>query len=169
VSHAQVYPGISSSHLVVYCLSRRHSFQLSLWEMFRLIISALVLSYVELVSPSPAMVRNHITHPAPNATELASHAHRRISARQAFAPITTCGYVDGDPQSPRTADPGYGCRVDTANGLWGFCPTSVISAKDCGLAGMCVDEHSCTAGCGRLSDRSDITTFSWLVAPWLRG
>ena len=71
---------------------------------------------------------------------------------------TTCGYKDGDPQSARTAQSGYGCRVDTANGLWGFCPTTVISAEDCGLAGVCVDSHSCTEGCGRLSDRVDITT-----------
>ncbi|KAF2851232.1 hypothetical protein T440DRAFT_529240, partial [Plenodomus tracheiphilus IPT5] len=47
----------------------------------------------------------------------------------------TCGYQKGDPKSARTAQSGYGCRVDTANGLWGFCPTAVISAKDCGLAG----------------------------------
>jgi hypothetical protein len=76
---------------------------------------------------------------------------------------TTCGYKDGNPQSARTAQSGYGCRVDTANGLWGFCPTTVISAKDCGLAGVCVDSHSCTEGCGRLSNRADITTFSWSV------
>lgn len=131
-------------------------------------IILVVLTSMELVSPSPAIIRSRIGPFGPNATELASHAHERMFERQAFAPITTCGYVDGDAQSPRTADPGYGCRVDTANGLWGFCPTSVISAKDCGLAGMCVDEHSCTAGCGRLSDRSDITTFSWSVAPWLQ-
>ncbi|KAF1969438.1 hypothetical protein BU23DRAFT_476798 [Bimuria novae-zelandiae CBS 107.79] len=71
-----------------------------------------------------------------------------------------CGYRDGDPQSPRTAQPGYECRVDTANGLWGFCAATVISARDCGLAGVCVDSRSCTEGCGRLFDRADITTFS---------
>jgi hypothetical protein len=77
----------------------------------------------------------------------------------------TCGYQEGDPQSARTAQPGYGCSVDTANGLWGFCPTTVISVKDCGLAGVCVDSHSCIEGCGRLSERRDITTFSWSVIP----
>jgi len=76
---------------------------------------------------------------------------------------TTCGYKDGDPQGARTAQSGYRCRVNTANGLWGFFPKTVISTQDCGLAGMCVDSHSCTKGCGRLSDRSDITTFSWSV------
>lgn len=77
----------------------------------------------------------------------------------------TCGYSDGDPQKPRTAQPGYDCRVDTANGLWGFCPTTVKIATDCGLAGVCVDSRSCTEGCGRLTDRPDITTFSWSVIP----
>jgi len=75
----------------------------------------------------------------------------------------TCGYQDGDPQNPRTAQSGYGCRVDTANGLWGFCPKTVIAASDCGLAGVCVDSHSCTEGCGRLSGHAHITTFSWSV------
>jgi hypothetical protein len=76
---------------------------------------------------------------------------------------TTCGYKDGDPRSARTAESGYECRVDTANGLWGFCSTTVASAKDCGLAGVCVDNNLCTEGCGRLSNRANIITFSWLV------
>lgn len=81
---------------------------------------------------------------------------------------TTCGYKNGDPQSARTAQSGYRCRVDTANGLWGFCPTTVISAADCGLAGVCVDNHSCTDGCGRLTGRVDIATFSWSVTYVIR-
>lgn len=80
-------------------------------------------------------------------------------------PVITCGYADGKIQEPRTAAFGYGCRVDTANGLWGFCPTTVISARDCGLAGLCVDAYACTSGCGRLTSRRDITTFSWYVRP----
>ncbi|KAH9862847.1 hypothetical protein J1614_010940 [Plenodomus biglobosus] len=83
-----------------------------------------------------------------------------ISSIATASHATICGYQDGDPQSARTAQSGYGCRVDTANGLWGFCPTTVISAEDCGLAGVCVDNHSCTQGCGRLSGRAQITTFS---------
>jgi hypothetical protein len=169
VLSCRMYLGIPFLLLVIRCSTRCHSFQHSFSEMFRSIISVFVIwSSVKLVSSSPAMVRGRIAPLAPEATEPASRADEHILKRQAFSPVTTCGYVNGDPQSPRTADPGYGCRVDTANGLWGFCPTSVISAKDCGLAGMCVDEHSCTSGCGRLSDRSDVTTFSWLVAPQLR-
>jgi len=76
--------------------------------------------------------------------------------------ISTCGYVDGDPNQPRTANPGFDCRSDTLNGLWGFCPTTVIAATDCGLAGNCVDLHGCTSGCGIFGNPS-ITTFTWCV------
>ena len=119
------------------------------------------LAILELVSASPTQPRSRTTPTAPNVTEPASF--ERLAERQAFAPVTTCGYGNGDPDDPRTADSGYGCRVDTANGLWGFCPTSVISAKDCGLAGMCVDSNSCKDGCGRLFNRADVTTFTWLI------
>jgi hypothetical protein len=76
-----------------------------------------------------------------------------------------CGYMDGDPQIARSAAPGYECRVDTSNGLWGFCLTTMIASHDCYLAGVCVDTHSCTEGCGRLSGRADITTLTWSVIP----
>jgi hypothetical protein len=146
--------------------TRRRSFQHSFKRMSgSLFLIIITLSSLELVSSSSTTVRSQIAPVAPNATQPAAHMHERIHERQASAPITTCGYLDGNPQNPRTADPGYVCRVDTANGLWGFCPTSVSSAKDCGLAGLCIDNHSCTTGCGRLFDRADITTFTWLVAP----
>lgn len=120
-----------------------------------------VLTALNFASPSLAMIRNGITSlPSLSATALARH---QLHNRQNAEHITTCGYLDGNPKSSRTADPGYGCRVDTARGLWGFCPTTVISASDCGLAGFCVESHSCTSGCGRLSDRTDVTTFSWLA------
>ncbi|KAM0461765.1 hypothetical protein ACHAO4_000950 [Trichoderma viride] len=54
--------------------------------------------------------------------------------------MSTCGFQNGDPNKMRTADPGFDCRVDTMNGLWGFCPVTVIAATDCGLAGSCVDQ-----------------------------
>jgi hypothetical protein len=120
-----------------------------------------VLSALELVSTSPALLRSRTAPALPNITEPPSY--EGLDKRQAPIPVKTCGYGNGDPNDPRIADPSYGCRVDSSNGLWGFCPTTVISAKDCGLAGMCVDSHSCTAGCGRLFNRPDITTFQWLV------
>ena len=74
----------------------------------------------------------------------------------------TCGFHDGDPDRPRTAEDGFDCRIDTERGLWGFCPTTVIAASDCGLAGNCVDEHECSRGCG-IRGTSGVTTFTWFV------
>ncbi|EAT77579.1 hypothetical protein SNOG_15036 [Parastagonospora nodorum SN15] len=58
-----------------------------------------------------------------------------IATASQAASIDTCGYSEGDPKNPRTADPGFDCRVDAKNGLWGFCPTTVALPVDCGLAG----------------------------------
>lgn len=74
--------------------------------------------------------------------------------------MSTCGYQNGDPKRIRTANPGFDCRVDTMNGLWGFCPVTVIAATDCGLAGSCVDHASCSSGCGK-TDNTKLTTFTW--------
>lgn len=73
--------------------------------------------------------------------------------------MSTCGYQNGDPNKFRTANPGFDCRVDTMNGLWGFCPVTVIAATDCGLAGSCVDHGSCSRGCGKTAN-SKLTTFT---------
>ncbi len=85
-----------------------------------------------------------------------------LKQRQVTSYVSTCGYKNGDPNQPRTADSDYNCRVDTQNALWGFCPNTVISATDCGLAGNCVDAHACTSGCGIRNNRK-ITTFTWCV------
>ncbi|KAH9907404.1 hypothetical protein F4778DRAFT_721801 [Xylariomycetidae sp. FL2044] len=77
--------------------------------------------------------------------------------------VSTCGYLTGDPAQGWAAPAGYGCRIDTANGLWGFCPTTVIAATDCGLGGYCFDTDTCTSGCGRLVDNPTITT--WTCTP----
>ncbi|RDW62452.1 hypothetical protein BP6252_11885 [Coleophoma cylindrospora] len=79
--------------------------------------------------------------------------------RQIETDVSTCGFLNGNVSEPRTADPGFDCRVDTHNTLWGFCPVTVISATDCGLAGSCIDSHSCSGGCG-LSGITGITTFT---------
>ncbi|KAJ9157215.1 hypothetical protein NKR23_g363 [Pleurostoma richardsiae] len=68
-------------------------------------------------------------------------------------------FLTGDVSQPRTADEGFDCRVDLLNGLWGFCPNSVIAATDCGLAGSCFDSSSCSDGCGFTNSR-DLTTFT---------
>ncbi|PKS08392.1 hypothetical protein jhhlp_005336, partial [Lomentospora prolificans] len=89
-----------------------------------------------------------------------SHEHHaELKKRQSVNNRVTCGYLDGDADKPRSAESGFNCRVDTERGLWGFCPTSVIAASDCGLAGNCVDKHSCSRGCG-IRGMAGITTFT---------
>lgn len=100
-----------------------------------------------------------IITPAPNLRQ----ARAAIEAYELMNDVSTCGYEDGDPSKSWGAPPGYACRVDTANGLWGFCPTTVIAATDCGLGGYCFDQSSCTSGCGVLSGISSITTWTWHV------
>lgn len=70
-------------------------------------------------------------------------------------------FLGGDVSKTRTANPGYDCRIDLSAKLWGFCPTTVIAASDCGLAGSCVDNHACSKGCGFTN--LDLTTFTWYV------
>ena len=76
--------------------------------------------------------------------------------------VSTCGYLNGDANLPRTANLGFDCRVDTKNAIWGFCPTTIVAVSNCGLVGGCVDAHACNTGCGISGDPS-ITTFTWLV------
>ena len=83
--------------------------------------------------------------------------------RQEQVRASTCGYGEGRADHPRTADIGFDCRVDIQKRLWGFCPTTVIAASDCGLAGACVDNHACSTGCGILPAEAVVTTFSWYV------
>jgi hypothetical protein len=95
---------------------------------------------------------------APASTTSAPHL---ILHRQVATEFSTCGYVDGDISKPRIAPKGFNCRVDTLNGLWGFCPTSVIAATDCGLGGFCFDGGPCSTGCGRASLKNDPRIRTW--------
>ncbi|KAK1762643.1 hypothetical protein QBC33DRAFT_563630 [Phialemonium atrogriseum] len=116
----------------------------------------LILLFTRVCMPSPAVT----SHPA--TPTFRRHNDARIDKRavtRLATELSTCGYLNGDPKLPRTADRGYNCRVDTQNGLWGFCPTSVLVASDCGLAGSCEDHHGCSDGCG-LTDKEDLTTFT---------
>ncbi|KAM5343369.1 hypothetical protein ACJ41O_011906 [Fusarium nematophilum] len=97
--------------------------------------------------------------PATLIPSLSQHSRRQLKPQAISTELSTCGYLDGDPEKVRTADSGFNCRVDTRNGLWGFCPTTVLAAVDCGLAGSCVDAHDCSDGCG-MTDSKDLTTFT---------
>lgn len=84
----------------------------------------------------------------------------QLVQRDQLPPLTTCGYLSGDPKQIRTANNGYNCRFDKNNQLWGFCPTTVINPIDCGLAGACIDEEGCSDGCGQTGNTA-LTTFTW--------
>lgn len=83
--------------------------------------------------------------------------------RQAISSTTACGYDNGDPTKGRSAATGFACFTDTVYGLWGFCPTQLLPTTDCGLVALCVDSHSCTAGCGKTIDRTEFVTTTWYV------
>ena len=93
--------------------------------------------------------------------------HPKLRPRQADSlntntDVSTCGYLNGNAGLPRTANPGFDCRVDTKNAIWGFCPTTILAVSDCGLVGGCVDLHACSGGCG-IADDPSVTTFTWFV------
>ncbi|KAL2129890.1 hypothetical protein VTI74DRAFT_7165 [Chaetomium olivicolor] len=67
-------------------------------------------------------------------------------------------FSSGDGSKVRTANGGFDCRVDLLHDLWGFCPSTVIAATDCGLAGSCVDNFACSKGCGKTDQ--PLTTFT---------
>jgi hypothetical protein len=94
-----------------------------------------------------------------------------IHGRQVKTAFSTCGYLSGDPALSWVAGQGFNCRINTAHGVWGFCPTSVIAASDCGLGGFCFDAGPCSVGCGRasLKDNPKVTTWTWYVCitAWL--
>ncbi|KAF2730041.1 hypothetical protein EJ04DRAFT_587225 [Polyplosphaeria fusca] len=128
---------------------------------------SLVLLVLLLFAPfpawsTPALHRHRVAQPEiPTTTTTTPDPNRQDQRKRQVSSVTSvCGYLDGDPQRSRTADPGYECRIDTASGLWGFCSTTVVSAKDCNLVGYCIDTHSCTSGCGRLSNVDGVSTTS---------
>lgn len=114
------------------------------------------------ISPQIRQREPSIPQITPFSPSPTSDPYDELRKRQTTTQISTCGYDNGDPTKPRTANSGFDCRVDTKNGLWGFCPTTVIAASDCGLAGFCVDGSDCSGGCGLLGV-SSITTFTWSV------
>ena len=103
--------------------------------------------------------------PWPSDSKLSAESLPEFKPRQLdtlTTDVPTCGYRNGNPSQIRTANSGYDCRVYTEYGIWGFCPTTVLSVSDCGFSGSCVDTHACDSGCGILGDPS-VTTCMWYV------
>lgn len=132
---------------------------------FRLILlAALSVTQYQLAAASPRVLPpasiTSLCKPISTPKFLLPEAELR--RRQITANDVTCGFSNGDAKEPRTADPGFDCRVDTKDAIWGFCPTTVVAATDCGLAAYCQDSALCTSGCG-LSGRPDLTSITWCV------
>ncbi|UNI14363.1 hypothetical protein JDV02_000998 [Purpureocillium takamizusanense] len=68
-----------------------------------------------------------------------------------------CGFRDGNPSEPLIPDPGFDCRIDAIQGIWGVCATSIVDTVRCFLPGSCVDDHGCKDACDAV-DRPDLTT-----------
>lgn len=110
-----------------------------------------IASLPSICSPTPTTPAFHFLLP-----------EDELRKRQVASDESTCGFANGIASEARTANSGFDCRVDTANALWGFCPTTVISATDCGLAAACIDSYSCSGICGSPTN-TGLTTFTWLV------
>ncbi|RSM02850.1 hypothetical protein CEP52_007755 [Fusarium oligoseptatum] len=94
----------------------------------------------------------------PSRTLTIRHRNTRVQPRAFSTELSTCGYEDGDPDKVRTANDGYNCRINTRDGLWGFCSTTNIHVTDCRMAARCVDTHQCSDGCGSFNEDSFTTT-----------
>ncbi|KAL3955554.1 hypothetical protein ACCO45_011117 [Purpureocillium lilacinum] len=124
-------------------------------------MSLLPVLALALLTPtaSMALVLNEDRWATLTATTNLQHRNALRQRRAINPQLSTCGFLNGDPSKPRAAAPGYNCRVDAERGIWGFCPTSVIYARDCGFIGSCVDDHGCSSACG-FPDKSESTTFT---------
>jgi hypothetical protein len=118
--------------------------------------------------PQPFQTERYV----PRFTNLPRYVKSRNKSRgyngllnlRAITTSATCGFVDGDPTKPRTADEGYDCRVEVLEGLWGFCSSNIIAATDCGLVGACEDGSSCAGDCGDSESILGVTTITWYVS-----
>ncbi|EFX06076.1 hypothetical protein CMQ_4145 [Grosmannia clavigera kw1407] len=123
--------------------------------MFLALLWLFALSHaIHHVSASPAVTAAPFFSPRRPRDRLLE-----LERRDSTTELSTCGYLNGNIDSPRTAQPGFDCRIDTAHGIWGFCPTTVISATDCGLAAACKDSGTCTSIC-RFNTNTALTTFT---------
>jgi hypothetical protein len=63
---------------------------------------------------------------------LRRNASNAIDKRESTGNV--CGYVNGDAERAREAGPGFECRVDTENSIWGFCPSESLPQQIVGLS-----------------------------------
>lgn len=151
-----IYRGLRSCNLRVF-LALSPCWSNSTFTMRPLSLSYLLTVFQIFPCSSLAL---HAVFPLVTKAPFLIQPSNILEPRAISTELSTCGYLDGDPKKKRTADSGFNCRVDTRNGLWGFCPATVLTASDCGLAGSCCDHHDCSDGCGMTGSKG-LTTFTW--------
>jgi hypothetical protein len=115
------------------------------------LLSLLLLSGVREVAASFLFGRQR--PPSDGATTPA------LETRQGTALFTTIAtiYAGGDVSQARTANKGFDIRVDLANTAFGFCDSNNLN--QCDMAGTCVDDFSCSGGCG--FGNTALVTWTW--------
>ncbi|KAL6892287.1 hypothetical protein GGI43DRAFT_413628 [Trichoderma evansii] len=87
-------------------------------------------------------------------TEFNKRAYIQTTSRDV---MSIYGYENSDRNKMYTVNPGSMCQLDTWNTLWGSCPTTITIATQCGFAGACIDQGSCSSWCGK-TDMPLLTT-----------
>ncbi|KAJ4314165.1 hypothetical protein N0V84_009049 [Fusarium piperis] len=90
-----------------------------------------------------------LNHAIPSVTETPPIG-KRLLARAITTEYSTCGYANGDPDEPRTAEPGHKCMLNPKNKLFAYCDANA-DLEHCTMAGRCIDQHDCKKGCGKTS------------------
>ncbi|KAJ4181294.1 hypothetical protein NW755_011079 [Fusarium falciforme] len=90
-----------------------------------------------------------LSHAAPSVTETPPIG-KRLLARAITTEYSTCGYANGDPDEPRTAEPGHKCLLNPKNKLFAYCDVNA-DLEHCGMVGRCFDQHDCKKGCGKIT------------------
>ncbi|KAJ4174404.1 hypothetical protein NW754_004822 [Fusarium falciforme] len=80
-----------------------------------------------------------LSHAAPSVTETPPIG-KRLLARAITTEYSTCGYANGDPDEPRTAEPGHKCLLNPKNKLFAYCDVNA-DLEHCGMVGRCFDQH----------------------------
>lgn len=153
--HRSQFPFLHVALPLIHLESLSASYNTSLNNPSMVRRRLVTLTSVLVVFPAHVAMLTLVTPPPPAPTQ------HRLQGRDAITALSTCGFLNGDPSQPWVAPKGFNCRVDTLHGIWGFCPTTVISATDCGLGAFCFDAGPCSSGCGRANLRNNPQVRTW--------
>ena len=126
-------------------------------------IKAVVVMAVSPVPTATAPASFVVSSPVPTST---SPARFDVSSLQVSIQTqsSACGFHNGKFEYPNYPIPGYECRVDTSNGVFGSCAVTATTMADCGIAVRCFDGSPCSTGCGQTSNVASPRTIYWYVS-----